>query len=397
MHRRHFLLATGSALTAAASARAAGAGDRVRLGVVGTGGRGQLLTATAKEAGAEIAAVCDIYEKNLQEGLKLASSGAKPYSDYRLLLADKSLDAVMVATPDHWHSRITIDALEAGKDVYVEKPLAHTIEQGFDMVRAVRRNKRILQVGTQRRSFPLFQEARAIMTSGQVGDVALVTSWWMNSQQSLSQARFEGKIDWKTWLGSAPDRPPDPLRFFNWYHFWDYSGGMLVGQAAHIIDAIQWLIGAGEPAAVSCVAPAPRIPGAEVPETAVLTVEFPGNRIATFAISYSAMRYHRFNDQLKQFHGARARFDVGREWFTVIPQTREMELKVSAEKRDPGGFGRADAAHILNFLDCVRSRKEPNAPVEGGQATNIVLCMAMQSMRQHRRLTWNAAAHKVEG
>ncbi len=384
MRRREFVAAV---VGAASYGRVLGANERIRVGVIGTGGRGQLLTGVFKEAGAEVMAVCDVYQPHLEGGLKMASAGAKSYTDYRRLLEDKSLDAVVVATPDHWHSRVTIDAVDAGKDVYVEKPLAHTIDEGAAMVRAVRGTKRVVQVGTQRRSNSLFLEAKGIMDSGQIGEVSMVTSEWMNYQTRLADRKLEGPLDWKAWLGSAPARPLDPVRFFNWYHFWDYSGGMLVGQAAHIMDAIQWFMNSREPAAVTCLGGKPRIEGAETPETVALTAEFPGY-IATFAITYKAMVYHRTNDQLKQFHGTKARFDVGRERYSVFPQSREVDMKPSAEKRVLGSFEHSNLEHVGNFLECVRSRKDPNAPIEAGQATNVVLCLAMESMKTRRRVEY---------
>ena len=177
--------------TAAAQARIVGANDRIRTGIIGAGGRGKYLTAQFKEIGAEMAAVCDIYEPNLQAGLKEASTGAKPFHDYRKLLEDKSIDAVIVATPDHWHARMVIDAVEAGKDVYCEKPMAHKIDEGFAIIEAVRRTKRIVQVGMQRRSAELFLEAKQIMDSGQLGEIRLVTSSWYNNQPPRS-----GKPSW---------------------------------------------------------------------------------------------------------------------------------------------------------------------------------------------------------
>src|SRR5688572_6234442 len=163
MNRRSFVMAA-----AAAQSRILGANDRIRGGIIGSGGRGRYLTGQFKELGVEMAAVCDVYETNLQAGLKEASTGAKPYHDYKKMLEDKSLDAVVVATPDHWHARMVIDAVNAGKDVYVEKPMAHKIDEGFDVIDAVRRTKRVVQVGTQRRSAELFLEGKAIMDSGQL-------------------------------------------------------------------------------------------------------------------------------------------------------------------------------------------------------------------------------------
>lgn len=391
MQRRTFL-----AVTAVSGTGILGANDRIRVGVIGSGGRGRLLTEEFKELGAEMAAVCDVYEPNLQAGLKVASTGAKGYDNYERLLEDKSIGAVIVATPDHWHAQMVIDAVNAGKDVYVEKPLAHTIEEGFRMMEAVRQTRRVVQVGTQRRSFDLFQEAKRIMDSGDVGEVRLVNSWWMNHTRTLPEAKLGGRLDWQQWLGPAPKRELEPKRFFHWYWFWDYSGGMLVGQAAHIVDAINWLMDSSFPTAVTCAAGRVNVDGAEVPETASMAIEYPENYLAVFTIGYKAMRYNRFNDQLKQFHGSKARFDVGREWYALYPQSNAVDMKPSLEIRRPGSFEPSTRAHIRNFLDCIRTRKEPNATVEMGQHTNVVLCMAMEALRTGRRVRWNAAARRME-
>jgi predicted dehydrogenase len=384
-------------MTAAAATRVAGANDRIRVGIIGAGGRGRYLIAQFKEMGAEVNAVCDIYEPNLRAGLKDASTGAREQHDYRRLLDDKSIDAVIIATPDHWHAKMTIDAVEAGKDVYVEKPMAHKIDEGFEVIAAVRRTRRVVQCGMQRRSAELFLEAKKVMESGQLGPVHLVTSWWMNNTTSLRQGRLTpGDLDWKQWLGSAPQRPEDSVRFFNWYWFWDYSGGLLVGQAAHVVDAIQWLMGSRAPLAVTCTGIRPNLPGVEVPETATIAIEYPENFLATFTLGYKAMEYNACNDQLKQFHGEKARFDVGRESYALYPQSTAVEMQSSLAKKKPGSFSLAAPSHIRNFLECIRSRQEPNAPVEAGQDTNIILCMAMESLRKGRRLSWNANARRVE-
>jgi predicted dehydrogenase len=391
MNRRAFLLAS-----AAVQARISGANDRIRAGIIGAGRRGRYLTGQFRELGIEMGGVCDVYEANLQTGMKEASTGALPFDDYRRLLDDKSFDAVVIATPDHWHARMVIDAVDAGKDVYVEKPMAHKIEEGFRVIDAVRRTRRVVQVGTQRRSAELFLEAKRIMDSGQLGEIHLVTSHWLNNTTSLADQELAGKLDWSQWLGSAPKRPLDPLRFFNWYCFWDYSGGLLIGQGAHVIDAIQWFMGAKEPLAVTCTGTKPNLPGAEVPETATIAIEYPENVLATFTLGYKTMRYSAFNDQIKEFHGDKARFDVGRESYALYQESSAVEMKASIEKKKPGSFNFAAAQHIHNFTECIRSRRDPNAPVEAGQATNIVLCIAMDSLRTGRRLKWNAQKRHVE-
>jgi len=273
--------------------------------------------------------------------------------------------------------------------------MAHTIEEGFHMIDAVRRTKRIVQIGTQRRSAPMFIQAKEIIDSGALGEVRLVNSWWLNHQASLSQRKLEGKLDWEQWLGPAPKRPPDPLRFFNWYYFWDYSGGLMVGQMAHIADCINWFMNSRYPLAVTCAGGMVNLPGAEVPATTTTAIEYPENYLAVFTLGYKAMRYHTYNDQMKQFHGNKARLDVGRESYALYPESREIEMKPSKEVKLPGSFAAATREHIRNFLDCVRSRKEPNAPLEKGQGANIVLCMAMDAMRQGRRLRYDPASRKV--
>ena len=389
MKRRTFIL------SAASAARAARANEKIRGAVIGSGGRGRLLTGVFKEVGVEMAAVCDVYEANLQAGLKAASTGAKAYDNYKRMLEDKSIDVVIVATPDHWHAQMSIDAVEAGKEVYVEKPMAHTPEEGFRMIEAVRRTKRILQVGTQRRSSELFMSARDLVR-GQLGSVHLVNSWWVNYQDTLRSRELQGKLDWHEWLGSAPQRPLDPKIFFNWYWFWDYSGGLLVGQAAHIIDCIQWFMNSTFPTAVTAAAGRNNV-GGEVPETASMSAEYPENYLAVFTLGYKAMRYHTYNDQMKHFHGTKARLDVAREAYWLYPQSAAIEMKPTITVTKPGSFNFATQAHVQNFLECVRSRKDPTAPVEAGQHTNVALCMAVESIRTGKRVRWNQAAKRMEG
>jgi predicted dehydrogenase len=264
------------------------------------------------------------------------------------------------------------------------------------VIEAVRRTKRIVQVGTQRRSFELFQEGKRIVDSGALGDVRLVNSWWLNHQVSLADRKLEGKLDWRQWLGTAPARELDPQRFFNWYFFWDYSGGLMIGQAAHVIDAIHWFMNSNHPIAVTCTAGRTNLLGAEVPETTCIAIEYPENYLAVLTLGYKAMHYAPINDQLKQFHGAKARLDMSREFYALYPESRELVMQPSAEKRQPGSFESATRAHIRNFIECVKTRRDPNATVEMGQSTNIVLCMAMESLRSGWRISWNAAARKME-
>ncbi|MEZ5396441.1 MAG: Gfo/Idh/MocA family oxidoreductase [Bryobacterales bacterium] len=396
MERRRFLAA--SAATALSAQRILGANDRIGVGTIGTGGRGRLLTSEIKEnPKAEMRAVCDVYKPNLELGREAAGGSVPMYEDYERLLENKDVDAVVVATPDHWHARMTIDAVEAGKDVYVEKPMCHEIDEGFDVIEAVRRTKRIVQVGTQRRSYDIFLEGKKVMESGAVGTVRLVNAWWYNHASSTRAATLDGDLNWEKWLGSAPKRPLDAMRFRNWYYFYDYSGGLMIGQAAHVVDCIHWYMDSGFPEAVTCAGGKIHLDGVEIPETTTMILEYPEDFVHTFTVGYKAMRYNQARDQLYQFNGDKARFDVSREWHALYPQdTAATDPKPTLERKQYGSWPRAAQQHIDNFLDCIVSRKEPNAPVEQGQTTNVALVMALESLKTGRRVRWNAAARKME-
>ena len=386
--RRNFVIASSAALAA---------DGPVRAGIIGSGGRGRFLTGEFKEIGVQMAAVCDVYEPNLKAGLAAASTGAVAYADYRKLLEDKSIPVVVVATPDHWHAQMVIDAVHAGKDVYVEKPLAHSIAEGDRIIAAVRETKRIVQVGMQRRSSELFQEAHRQMKGGDLGDIRLINSWWYNHQASIRNEPLTGKLDWKQWQGSSPAHPEEAKRFFNWYYYWDYSGGLMVGQAAHMIDVFHWFMGSQYPSAVTTAGGKANLEGVEIPETTTICLEYPENYFAVFTVGYKAMRYAPVNDQMAQFHGSKARFDLGREGYSLYREDpKAVELKPTVEKKLPGSFGPATRAHIRNFLACIQTRQQPNAPVEAGQATNIALCMAMESLRKGVRVRFNPATRGME-
>jgi predicted dehydrogenase len=212
----------------------------------------------------------------------------------------------------------------------------------------------------------------------------------------LSDRKLAGDLDWKQWLGSAPERPVDSLRFFNWYYFWDYSGGLMVGQAAHVIDTIHWFMNSTYPVAVTCAGGRVNLTGAEIPETTSMAIEYPENYLAVFTVGYKAMHYAPANDQMMQFHGSKARLDMGREGYALYPQSDAVEMFPTVEKRRPGSFESATRAHIHNFMEAVRSRQDPSANVEMGLQTSVVMAMAIEALRTGRRVKWNAAAKKME-
>ncbi len=389
-----FLLAGGGVL----AARMAPAADQVVLGVIGSGGRGTLVMSTfQKDAAVRVGAICDVFEPNLERALSVASkAGSQPkaYRSYKELLADKDIQAVLIATPEHWHYQMVMDALAAGKDVYVEKPLCQTPVEGAALVEAEKKTKSIVQVGMQRRSYDLYQEGRGIVASGELGSVRMVRSWWLNNYLGPAATKLDGKLDWEQWQGPAPRRVFDPNRFRNWRYYSDYAGGILADQGAHVFDGIHMLMNASYPVAVTAAAGKPHKQGVDMPESVVATAEYPEDFIGVFSINYAAMQYRTRNDQLNQLDGDRARMDIGREELRVYRKGAEDVAAI--EKKSEKGFGYATDLHVQNFLECVRTRKTPTAPMKLAFQAALVVQMANLSLKSGRRMRWNAATDKVE-
>ena len=394
MNRRTFLAGTGAVSAGSVMRAAAPQPGQINVGVIGAGGRGQvLMDRFAQNPSVRLAAVCDVYEPSLEAGLSVAKGKAKAYRHYQELLADKSISIVIISTPEHWHHRMLLDALAAGKDVYVEKPLCHTPEQGVELMAAVRKSDRIVQVGMQRRSYPLYIKARDIRAAGTLGSVRLVRTWWVNNSLAGGPDRkLEGPLDWEQWQGPAPRHAMDLDRFRNWRNYKDYSGGIVADQGAHIYDGIHLIRDVGFPSAVTASAGRVHSKQSDTPETVVVVAEYPDDFLGVFTINYAGMHYPTRLDQLNQFDGDEARMDVGREFLSVFPQGNPETPAITAT----GSFSQATDAHIQNFLECVQTRKEPNAPVEKGFQAVLVIQMANRSLETGRRVKWNAQTQKVE-
>jgi predicted dehydrogenase len=396
MNRRMFILAGGSMLAAQTAPS-----DQVRLGVIGSGSRGTFVMGVfQKDPALRVGAICDVYEPNLENAVSVASkvegNHPKIYRNYKELLADKDIHAVLIATPEHWHMQMVLDALAAGKDVYVEKPLCQTPEQGIRLIEAEKKSKSIIQVGMQRRSYDLYLEGRDIVKSGKLGNVRMVRSWWLNNNVAGKPAtKLDGKLDWEQWQGPAEHRPFDPNRFKNWRLYGDYAGGIVADQGAHVFDGIHLLMSAGYPVAVNASAGKIHKAGVDTPETVVAIAEYAEDFIGVFSINYAAMLYKPKNDQLNQLDGDAARMDIGREDLKVFLKGAEDEPAIV--KHSPKGFGYATDLHVQNFLECVRTRKTPTAPMHVAFQAALVVQMANMSLKQGRRMRWNAAGRKVEG
>jgi predicted dehydrogenase len=395
MNRRMFLMA-GATMTVASAAPA----DQIVLGVIGSGSRGTFVMGVfQKDPALRVGAICDVYEPNLERALSTAAKAQQgqpvAYRNYKQLLADKNIRAVLIATPEHWHAQMVLDALAAGKDVYVEKPLCQTPEQGVKLVEAEKKTKSIIQVGMQRRSYDLFLEGRDIVASGQLGTVRMVRSWWLNNYLGdRTVTKLDGPLDWEQWQGPAARLSMDPNRFRYWRYYSEYAGGILADQGAHVFDGIHLLMGAGFPSAVNASAGKTHRAGGDMPESVVAIAEYPEDFIAVFTVNYGAMQYKLRNDQLNQLDGDRARMDVAREELKVFLKGSEEEPAIV--KKSLKGFGYATDLHVQNFLECVRTRKAPTAPMRVAFQAALVVQMANMSLKNGRRYKWNAAANKVE-
>jgi len=395
MERRAFLLG-GSGLLMAAAAPS----DQLVLGVIGSGGRGTAVMKVFQSHGeVKVGAICDVYEPNLEHAISVAVKGGsqpKSYRNYQDLLADKDVQAVLIATPEHWHYQMVMDAIAAGKDIYVEKPLCRTPEEGIALVRAERNSKCVIQVGMQRRSYDLYLAARKIVASGTLGQVRMVRSWWLNnSLTAMPATRLEGKLDWNQWQGPAERRAFDPNRFRNWREYSEYSGGIVADQGAHVFDGIHLLMNAGFPLAVNSSSGRVHKEKVDTPESVVVMAEYPEDFLAVFTINYAAMHYKPRNDQLNQLDGDQARLDIGREDFKLYRQRNEEQPEVA--QHSELGFSHATDLHVANFLECVKTRQTPTAPIRLGFQAVLVVQMANMARKQGRRLRWNAQTNQVEG
>ncbi|MBI1354503.1 MAG: hypothetical protein GC160_09160 [Acidobacteria bacterium] len=336
-----------------------GANDRVTMALIGAGGRGRRVAGEFVELGAKCAAVADVYEPNLALGLKVAGSGAQGYQDYRKILDRQDIDAVLIATPDHWHVPMMLAAVDAGKDVYCEKPMSHSISEGNRAIRGVRATDRIVQIGMQRRSTPWIIEAKKMVDDGAIGEITFAKAqWnWMVSAP-LDNSPLPGKLDWQRFVGPAPQRAMQPQIFRKWRYFWEFSGGNMTDQGTHLMDVIQWFSNAGTPRSAACVGRVVGMQGSEVPDTFAATFEYP-NLIATWTLNYNndyengwTIRFEGSNGTLVLDGGGYRLYDA--------PWRRNPDPVKVVEDKLP------TTPHVRNFLECIKTREEPNAPVEIG-------------------------------
>jgi len=380
LDRRSFIITSG--MTALASTRVLGANDTLRVGVIGAGGRmGDLLNAADKVGNYQIVAVSDVYGPRRDAIKQRSNSVATTHVNYHEVL-EQQIDAVLIAAPDHWHVRMAVDALAAGKDVYLEKPVTHTLEEGAKLTRAVRASNRILQCGMQQRSWSHFRDAVDLIQGGSLGRVPQVrTYWWQNYLASWQPKPVDTQaLDWKQWLGCAPDQPFSEEKFYRWRWFWDFGGGAMTDLFTHWIDVAHWAMRADQPREAQMLGDKYIFEQWDCPDTVQAALRYPG-----FDVVYEGMMASSIDDGGLDFRGTEATLKLNRGGFGVYHEgvAGKDNPVVKAES-----FRDGTISHMQNFFECIKSRKEPNAPVETGVAAARAGQIANLAYRRTGQITW---------
>jgi predicted dehydrogenase len=393
--RRNFLetlgqfgLSVGS-LAAVETARGFEANDTIRVACIGTGGRCRtLMRSLVKIPNVRIVAVSDIYDVHLAEGKKLADPRAIETKHYRELLDRKDIDAVLIGSPDHWHVPMTVDACNAGKDVYVEKPLTHDESEGAAVIEARNRNARVVQVGMQQRSMPHTRKARERLKEGAIGRVLKVhMSWNRGGVTRLRKTPLgiaPGQVAWKDFLGTAPARPFDEFQFRSWRFFWDFGGGLLTDLMVHWIDVAHWLLDLQNPLKATTIGNHFASDGVwETPDTIQCLLEYPDNIQAHFEGTFSNSRY----GAMICFEGTSGSLYIDRGRYEIEPESGHGQpeswiLGTDPRKgRDFYDLPDGELLHLTNWIECIRSRRQPEAPVEAGVAAAGAAHLGNQAYR----------------
>jgi predicted dehydrogenase len=410
-------------MTAAAAGRVLGSNDRVQVGFIGYGLIGaQHVYDFKNQTDAALVALSDVYQPRLEEGLAACGPRAKGYRDFRKLLDDKDVQAVVISTPDHWHALLTILACAAGKDVYVEKPLTLFAAEGPWMVKAARRYNRVVQVGTQQRSGKHYQDAVQLLRSGHIGKVHSVRIGFFRNVMPGFGAPPDSVpppgLDYDLWLGPAPLRPYNrnrSLYHFRW--FWDYSGGQMTNLGAHEIDVVHWALEVKGPTAVSSSGGRFALEdNGETPDTQDAVFEYPG---FTVACSIREASLGRGAGEGLEFFGTKGSLTLSRDGYEVhadkrvppenqVPEFRghpaggprrvvESAPSLSTEPRVERASNSLLASHARNFLDCVKSRQRPVADVEEGYRTTTACLLANISLQVGRKIRWDPDKGEIVG
>jgi len=394
--RRAFLRGAGSsaiAVSASSYSRVLGANDKIALGVIGPGDRGRFVMSQFQtNSFIDVVALADIYADQIDKA-KQKAPGAKTFRDHRQLLEMKEVDVVLIATPDHWHAETSIDALNAGKDVYVEKPLTRANEEGPLIVKAARVNERICQVGMQQRSGPHYIEAkREYIDKGRLGRITLARTWWHGNSYHLRRApeylqTKPSNLDWARFLGPLKWRDYDPQQYWNWRAYLDFGGGQVTDLFTHWIDVVHMFLGKDIPtSAVAAGGVYNYKDGRTAPDTINVLLEYGNDFTATF----EATLVPGVTGYGIEFCGTEGRLWIDRSRYEFHPVRRsERPVIVKAGERD------MTLDHVNNFLDCVKSRQLPNGDVLVGHRSAQASHLGNIAYVQKRRLEFDPIREEI--
>ncbi|MCL5744873.1 MAG: Gfo/Idh/MocA family oxidoreductase [Acidobacteria bacterium] len=389
--RRQFLRGV-SAATAISYSRVLGANDKTRMGLIGCGDRGRHdMGKFQKDPAVDVVAVCDIYNAHMDEARRTAPN-AREFTDHRKLLELKDVDLVLIATPDHWHTQIAIDALNAGKDVYIEKPLTRTIEEGPAIVKAARVNERICQVGMQQRSGKHYLQAKhEYLDTGKLGKITLARTWWHGNSYHLRKAPASlqakpSNLDWAHFLGPVKWRDYDPQQYFNWRAYLDFGGGQVTDLFTHWIDVVHMFMNHDDPiSAVAAGGVYNYKDGRTAPDTINVLLEYPSEFTATF----EATLVPGITGAAIEFCGTQGKLYIDRGRYEFRPLGRNAQPTVVK------AFSDLDLDHVQNFLECVRSRKLPNGDVLIGHRSAQASHLGNIAYIQKRRIDFDPVREEI--
>jgi predicted dehydrogenase len=388
------------ALSSQASSRVLGANDRIRFGLIGAGARGkEIFRAAIGRPGVEPAAVADIYTRRLDEAKAIAPQ-IKGYQDYRRLLDDKTIDAVLIATPQHQHVLSFVDAIQAGKDVYQEKTMAFNPAHARRMRKAFEGSGRVVQIGMQMNSGDGIQKARELAASGRLGEItALQAHHFRNAPyggwlRQIPPDCDPEHIDWSAFEAEAKHYAFDPQRYANWRFYWDYSGGNVFENMIHQVGFWYAALGLNIPKSVTMTGANYHSPKMHVPDTMNVCMHQPENILFTWVSMFSNNYFGEGEDYL--FGSKGTLIHTESDQIRYLPQNGPKAKGTEADKpQEKSEYLDFTARHMQNFFDCMRSRKEPNAPFELGFRGAIACQMAITSYRRHTTVHWDPATEEI--
>lgn len=402
INRRHAIKTSAIASAALAapmvvSKSVFGANDNFIMGLIGSGGRGCDVMRMHQRHGIKFAAICDVSEPRIANGLKEAQRNndgqIDVYKDFEKLLERGDIDAVVIGSPEHQHCRQMVAAVQAGKDVYCEKPMSHSIEEGAWAVREVRKTNRVVQIGMQRRSAPLIQEGLKVIQSGVLGDVTFVKAQWnWNASGPQNNSPLGYEVDWERfqWPNEGIEFQPKYVR--NWRVFWPFSGGISNDQGTHIMDVVQWYMGQVTPLEADAFGFIKQMTGADTPDVFTTTLRYE-KFIATWTINYTSNYYDWWHIMFQGIDGTMHLHQNGFQVYLDKDKPGDSDFPGKPHIDFKGDL--PSQPHVDNFVECMKTRGEPTAPVEVGHTAVCGPHLANVAYRNGKRVSLDPEATRV--